>query len=188
MSDTYYSVLVKIYKGIAKDHIMDYANWLRSNEPQSPLEEIAERLIKRHTKNSASMGAITALPANIPVVGTIMSVGGLGVDFLHMVREQLILFLKIAALYGFSPHEMERVDEFVECLAKAEGKTRQGVMGTPLKGKVTRNILSHVGSRMMRGRLAKVLPILGVLSGSTLNYLSLRKIGRTAIEFYGTMD
>jgi hypothetical protein len=55
---------------------MDYANWLRSNEPQSPLEEIAERLIKRHTKNSASMGAITALPSNIPVVGTIMSVGG----------------------------------------------------------------------------------------------------------------
>ncbi len=58
---------------------------------------VAERVIAETARVNAEVALLSNLPANIPVVGTLM---GAGADFLVLTKNQLMMVLKLAAIHG----------------------------------------------------------------------------------------
>ncbi len=58
---------------------------------------VAEKMIAETARVNAEVALLSNLPANIPVLGTLM---GAGADFLVLTKNQLMMVLKLAAIYG----------------------------------------------------------------------------------------
>lgn len=57
----------------------------------------AEALIAETSRVNAEFALLSNLPANVPVLGTVM---GAGADFLVLTKNQAMMMLKLAAIYG----------------------------------------------------------------------------------------
>ncbi|MHB1414459.1 MAG: hypothetical protein ACYC1C_04335 [Chloroflexota bacterium] len=59
--------------------------------------DTAEEIIRQTTRVNAEFALLSNLPANIPVLGTLM---GAGADLLVLTKNQAMMVLKLAAVYG----------------------------------------------------------------------------------------
>jgi hypothetical protein len=48
-------------------------------------------------------------------------------------------------------------------------------------------VADRIGVRMVRERLARLVPFVGAVSGGALNYVSVRAVGRSAIRYYESL-
>ncbi|HSP35265.1 MAG TPA: hypothetical protein VLU46_13190, partial [Thermoanaerobaculia bacterium] len=95
--------------------------------------------------------------------------------------------LGIAALYGRKPHGRERFAEAVSCLAYSSGVGIGKQSIATVLGSATVEggaVAERIGARMMRERLARIVPFVGAVSGGALNYVSVRAVARSAIRYY----
>ena len=108
-------------------------------------------------------------------------------DLAYLVFQQFRLILGIAAVYGHAPTGRERFNEALSCLAYSSGVGigKQGIATVLGSATVEGGVVAErIGARMARERLARIVPIVGALSGGALNYVS-RRLTVPPAEAYG---
>lgn len=179
------SVLEELFRAmfeeIDTDRLRKEVEDLRAGAPEYEPAQHARVLARRTAIRCAAAGAVTGLPLGIAAIGT------LGADLAYLVYQQFRLILGIATVYGHEPSSRERFTEALSCLAYGSGVGigKQGVAA--MLGAVTIEggmIAEKIGTRIMRDRLTKVVPFVGVISGGALNYAAVYAVARTAIRYY----
>jgi len=154
---------------------------LRASAPDFQPVQHARLLARRTAIRCAAAGAVTGLPLGIAALGT------LGADLAYLVYQQFRLILGIATIYGHEPTSRERFNEAVACVAfgsgvgVGKGSIAAMIGAVTIEGGV---IFEKIGTRILRDRLAKVIPFVGVISGGALNYAAVYAVSRTAIRYY----
>jgi EcsC protein family len=154
---------------------------LRASAPEFEPAQHARVLARRTAIRCAAAGAVTGLPLGLAAIGT------LSADLAYLVYQQFRLILGIATVYGHEPNARERFSEALACLAYASGvgAGKQGIAA--MLGAVTIEggmIAEKIGTRVLRDRLAKFIPFVGVISGGALNYAAVFAVARSAIRYY----
>ncbi len=148
-----------------------------------PLDQ-AKVLVRRTAIRCAAAGAVTGLPSGL------LAIGSLGADLAYLVFQQFRLIVGIATIYGHEPSHRERFKEALACLAYASGVGlgKQGI-ATVLEAATMEGgiVAEKIGARFVRERLAKVIPLVGALSGGVLNFMSVRAVGRAATRYYESL-
>jgi len=174
-------VFRSLFEEIDTEKLRQEVDTLKASAPEFELSDHARTLIRRTAIRCAAAGAVTGLPSGLVAIGT------LGADLAYLVFQQFRLVLGVATIYDQEPTHRERFTEALACLAYAGGVGigKQGI-ATVLESATVEGgaVAERIGERFVRDRLAKVVPLVGALSGGALNYLSVRAVGRAAIKYY----
>jgi uncharacterized protein (DUF697 family) len=179
------SVLEEVFRALFEEidtgKIRKEVDELRAAAPDYEAKDYARTLARRTAIRCAAAGAVTGLPSGFIAIGT------LGADLAYLVYQQFRLILGIATLYGHEPSSRERFSEALQCLAYASGVGvgKQGIAtvleSATMEGGV---IAEKIGTRIARERMAKMIPIVGAVSGGVLNYAAVRAVSRATIRYY----
>jgi len=154
-----------MFEEIDTDKLRREVDALRAGAPDFAPAEHARMLARRTAIRCAAAGAVTGIPFGIAALGT------LGADVAYLVYQQFRLILGIATIYGHEPSARERFTEALACIAYGGG------VGA---GK-------HGVAMLLRDRVAKSIPFVGILSGGALNYAAVHAVGRSAMRYYGSL-
>jgi uncharacterized protein (DUF697 family) len=179
------SVLEEVFRALFEEidtgKIRKEVDELRAAAPDYEAKDYARTLARRTAIRCAAAGAVTGLPSGFIAIGT------LGADLAYLVYQQFRLILGIATLYGHEPSSRERFSEALQCLAYASGVGvgKQGIAtvleSATMEGGV---IAEKIGTRIARERMARMIPIVGAVSGGVLNYVAVRAVSRATIRYY----
>ena len=165
-----------MFEEIDTDRLRKEVDQLRESSPDYAPAQHARMLTRRTAIRCAAAGAVTGLPLGLAALGT------LSADVAYLVYQQFRLILGIATIYGYEPSQRERFNEALSCLALGSGigVGKQGIAA--VLGSAA--LAEQIGTRVIRDRLAKVIPFVGVLSGGALNYAAVYAVARSAIRYY----
>jgi hypothetical protein len=179
-------VFRSLFEEIDMEKIRREVDALRENEPDFHAADHAKVLARRTAIRCAAAGAMTGLPSGLLALGT------LGADLAYLVFQQFRLVVAIATIYGHEPKGRERFAEALSCLAYSSGVGigKQGIATLVESATIEGGIVAEkIGARFARERLAKLVPIVGAISGGALNYASVHAVARAAIRYYeGRVD
>jgi hypothetical protein len=152
-----------LFEEIDTDKIRAEIAALRAAAPSDydPAEH-ARVLARRTAIRCAAAGAVTGIPS----VG-ILAIGTIGADLAYLMYQQFRMIVGIATIYGHEPSSRERFTEALSCLAYSSS------VG-----------LGKQGLAVVKGRFTRLVPIVGAVSGSALNYLAVHAVARAAIRYY----
>ena len=179
------SILEEVFRSLFEDidteKIEAEIEGLKATAPGYRPVRHARTLARRTALRCAAAGAVTGLP------GGALAIGALGADLAYLVYQQFRMILGIATIYGHAPTSHERFAEALSCLAFSSGVGvgKQGI-ATVLGSATTEGgvVAERIGARMLRERLARIVPIVGAVSGGALNYVSVRAVASSAIRYY----
>jgi len=177
-------VFRSMFEEIDTDKLRKEVEELRASAPDYTPEEHARSLTRRTAIRCAAAGAVTGLPLGIATLGT------LGADVAYLVYQQFRLILGIATIYGHEPSARERFSEALSCLAYASGVGvgKHGIAAFLGSATVSGGMIAEkIGARVLRERLAKMIPFVGVISGGALNYAAVYAVARSAVRYYGSL-
>lgn len=179
----FYALIEKLFKEIDQDAIAAEVAALQKAKPKLSREQIADQLTKKAAVRVASVGAAAGV-ASGP-----LGVLAMAPDIFNLVLQQSRLVLSIAFLYGQKPHLKERFREVLATIAIATGASagRQSARMLIAKGlerAAAAKVAKKIFGRFLVRRLPAVAPVLGTVAGGTINYLSMRAVGRTATSYY----
>ncbi|MFZ5898829.1 MAG: hypothetical protein ACOYU7_06650 [Bacillota bacterium] len=168
---------------------------LRAAHPFASPAELADKLIQRKARAAAVAGSITALPAAVPGIGTLIAVlAGTFADltvFGHLLKT---LVYELAVVYGRNPDSQDVQREIRWVFAVAAGMEAAGkhVAGAAARGmgymasSATQRSLLALGFRAgQRTLLFRLLPWIGVALVGGMNYLFARSVGRKMCACFG---
>lgn len=177
-------VFRSLFEEIDTEKLRADIDTLKENAPEDfEPHELARMLSRRTAIRCAAAGAVTGLPSGLLALGT------LGADLGYLVFQQFRLILGVATIYGHEPTHRERFNEALQCLAYASGvglgKSGVGMLmeSATIEGGV---VAEKIGSRILKERLAKIIPVVGAVSGGALNYVAVRAVGHAAVKYYET--
>jgi hypothetical protein len=179
----FYKLLEKLFKEIDQDSIQAEVAALREAKPELSREQLAEHMTKKAAVRVASVGAAAGIP------GGPLAVLAMAPDIFNLVLQQSRLVLSIAFLYDRKPHMKQRFKEVLATLAVATGASgaRLGARLLVVKGlerAAAARIARKIFGRFLIRRIPAVAPLLGTVAGGTINYFSVRAVGRAAVRFY----
>ena len=158
-------VFLSLFEEIDVDRLKKEVEEMREAAPGFRPEQHARTLARRTAIRCAAAGAVTGIPMGLAAIAT------LGADLAYLMYQQFRLILGIAAIYGHDLSNRERFAEAVQCFAYTTG------VGVGKEG-------IAVATRLLRERMARLIPVVGVISGGALNYMSVYAVARTAIRYY----
>jgi len=170
-----------LFEEIDTEKIRREVDVLRKRGSEYNSADHARTLTRRTAIRCAAAGAVTGLPAGFIAIGT------LSVDLAYLMYQQFRLILGIATIYGHEPSGRERFGEALSCLAFSSGVGigKQGIATMIGSATVEGGVLAEkIGARFLRERLAKLVPLVGAVSGGALNYVSVRAVAHQAIRYY----
>jgi hypothetical protein len=179
------SVLEEVFRALFEeidtDRIRKEVEELRQTFPDTASAEYAHKLARRTAIRCAAAGAVTGIP------GGLAAIGALGADLAYLVYQQFRLILGIATIYGHEPSSRERFSEALQCLAWASGVGvgKQGIATVLESASAEGGIVAEkIGTRVVRERIARFIPIVGAVSAGVLNWAAVNATGRNAIRYY----
>lgn len=180
----FYELLEKLFKEIDQDVIRTEVQALRESRPDESREQLAEYLTKRAAVRVASVGAAAGLP------GGPLGVLAMAPDIFNLVLQQSRLVLSIAFLYDRKPYVKRRFQEVLATLAVGTGASagRVGVRMLIAKGlehAVAAKLARKIFGKYLVKRIPKIVPVVGTIAGASINYVSMRAVGRAAVAYYG---
>ena len=183
----YYALLERLFKEIDQESIQAEVAALRAAKPQLSNEQLAEHLTKKAAVRVASVGAAAG------VAGGPLAVLAMAPDIFNLVLQQSRLVLSIAFLYGRKPHLKRRFKEVLATLAVGTGASagRAGVRLLIAKGlehAAAASLARKILGRYLAKRLPKIVPLVGTVAGASINYLSMRAVGKAAVAYYSGSD
>jgi hypothetical protein len=183
----FYDLLERLFKEIDQESIEAEVKALREAKPQMSREQLADHLTKKASVRVASVGAAAGVP------GGALAVLAMAPDIFNLVLQQSRLILSIAFLYERKPNLRQRFQEVLATLAVATGASagRLGVRVLLAKGlekAVAKKLAKKIFGRFLARRLPTIAPLLGTVAGASINYLSMRAVGKTAVSFYSAAE
>jgi hypothetical protein len=170
-----------MFEEIDTEKLRKEVDELRDRAPEYTSAQHVKVLTRRTAIRCAAAGAVTGLPLGVAAIGT------LGADVAYLVYQQFRLVLGIATIYGCEPTAKERFSEALSCLAFAfgVGAGKHGIASALGSATVSGGMLAErIGAQVVRERLAKVIPVVGVISGGALNYAAVKAVSRSATRYY----
>src|SRR5690349_4724605 len=159
------SVLEELFRAmfeeIDTDKLKKEVEELRAGAPTFHAAQHARTLARRTAIRCAAAGAVTGLPLGFAAIGT------LGADLAYLVYQQFRLILGIATVYGHEPSARERFNEALSCLAYASGvgAGKHGIATVLSSATIEGGVIAEkIGARVIRERLTKFIPFVGVIS------------------------
>lgn len=179
----FYTLLERLFKEIDQESIQAEVTALRAAKPDLSREQLAEHLTKKAAVRVASVGAAAGIP------GGPLAVLAMAPDIFNLVLQQSRLVLSIAFLYDRKPRLRRRFKEVVATLAVGTGASagRVGVRILIAKGlerAVAAKLARKIFGRHLLRRIPKIVPIAGTIAGASINYLSVRAVGKAAVAYY----
>ena len=179
----FYDLLERLFSEIDQDAIHAEIVALRAAKPNLSREQLAESLTKKAAAKVATVGAAAGIP------GGPLAVLAMAPDIFNLVLQQSRLILSIAFLYDRKANLKQRFNEVLATLAVATGASagRLGVRVLLAKGlekSVAKKIARKIFGRFLARRLPTIAPVVGTVAGASINYLSMRAVGKAAVAFY----
>lgn len=183
----FYALLERLFKEIDQEAIQAEIVALRKAKPEKSREQLADWLTKKAAVRVAGVGAAAGVP------GGPLAVLAMAPDIFNLVLQQSRLILSIAFLYDRKANRKQRFQEVLATLAVATGASagRAGIRALLAKGletAVARKIAKKILGRFLARRLPTIAPLVGTVAGASINYLSMRAVGKAAASFYGTSE
>ena len=179
---------------INKEEVRRRVEKLRSRHPDLTNRELCELIIIQKSRFCAASGAITALPAALPVIGTLVTViGGTALDVTAISFFTAEMVLEMSAVYGRDLYlpGVSREALWVMATAvssdmagKTAGKLAMKQMQSQFFTRLANDLLLTLGVQVTRRTILKVVPLLGAAIAGTINYFICRHVGRLAADYY----
>jgi hypothetical protein len=173
---------------------------LRERHPHHTNRQLAWLLITERAKLCGVVGAITALPAVFPGLGTLIAIlGGVAVDVMVLSVVIYRLVLELSVVYGKNPLSPQVQKEALKIFSMAAGVDALGKKAARYTAQhLSRQAaatglnrpLFYLGLRAsQRSALGRLLPLLGVAVAGGISFLFARAVGkRTLQHFESTTD
>lgn len=172
---------------------------LRRIHPEADNQELARRIITDKARLCGVVGAITALPAVFPGLGTLIAViSGVAVDIMVFSVVLYRLVLELSVVYGRNPFSVEVQKEAVRVFGLAAGvdvfgKKAARFTAYHLSRQATatgmNRPLIYLGLRAsQRSLLGRVIPFLGVFVAGGISFLFARSVGYRILKHYDGED
>jgi hypothetical protein len=179
----FYDLIEKLFREIDQEAIRAEVVALQKAKPNLTRAQIADQMTKKAAVRVASVGAAAGVP------GGALGVLAMAPDIFNLVLQQSRLILSIAFLYDQKPHLKDRFREVFATLAVATGASagRQGarlLIAKGLERAAAAKIAKKIFGRFLVRRIPAIAPMLGSVAGGTINYFSMRAVGKTAKAFY----
>ncbi|GAB6273635.1 MAG: hypothetical protein STSR0004_04980 [Peptococcaceae bacterium] len=168
---------------------------LQTNYPGLSCQELAKKLISEKCFWCALVGVISAIPAIIPGIGTIVVVlFGTVLDITLFTYLLVNLVIEIAAVYGrdLTGEKYYREVFWAFLLATGTGGLGKSLSRTVVTQmskdtfvSLAEKIFISFGLRTtIRSTLVRIIPFLGLFLAGGLNYRMAKMLGDRAIEYY----
>jgi len=188
--------------------IIRTAERLRLEHPGSEPADLARIAIARTGKHLAVTGAVSAVPATMPGVGSAIEVGAALGDASLLTFAQTELVLLMAHLYGRPVTDVDArrldvlmamgveagvVDLHRNGVVRVMGKDHRdgelmGAAGIALAKRISRRLAAQVAGKLARRRayvlLGREVPVIGIGLAAGYNLWSTRKLGRAARSYF----
>jgi hypothetical protein len=183
----FYDLLERLFKEIDQESIQAEVRALKEAKPQMSREQLADHLTRKAAVRVAGVGAAAGIP------GGPLAVLAMAPDIFNLVLQQSRLILSIAFLYDRKANRRQRFKEVLATLAVATGASagRMGVRVLLAKGleqAVAQKIARKIFGRFLARKLPSVAPLIGTVAGASMNYLSMRGVGKAAVAFYSASE
>ena len=145
-----------------------------------------KRLIVKRASIAGLVGVITALPADIPGIGTIVSqVVGSAIDLVALHRIMRSLVFEIGELFNYPRSEKEIELEVAAILAALAGaKAIEGVSSKY----IAKGLIVILGKRVGKRSLSRIIPVIGMIVNASILYGLVSLVGWTAYRFYSKRE
>lgn len=171
---------------------------LRSDNPGIKNRSLTGILIREKAIRSGIVGGLTALPSNIPILGTIATLTlGTAFDLGTLLRYQCILIIEVGAVYGTIHGSFQSMIDILSILSVVSGDrhSRQELDRIRLSSvgdrcfsvgskQLLNKIATRIGIKLVQKSSAKTIPVLGALFGAGINYNAIDDVGRTAERYF----
>lgn len=168
---------------------------LKQRYPNLSKRQLADRLIYDKAKLCALSGALTAVPALMPGIGTLAAIlSGLVVDITVLGYLLSRLVLEMSALFGHDPLSARVQQEAVRIFGIAAGVQSAGKQAAKsAAGAIARQAAAGGMSRPLflmglrasqRSVVARILPLAGVGLAALITYLFARGVGQRMLALY----
>jgi uncharacterized membrane protein YcjF (UPF0283 family) len=179
----FYDLLERLFKEIDQEAIQTEVHALRAAKPELSREQLADHLTKRAAVRVATVGAAAGIP------GGPLAVLAMAPDIFNLVLQQSRLVLSIAFLYDRKPHLKRRFKEVLATLAVGTGASAGRVgarvlLAKGLEHEIAAKLARKIFGRYLTRRLPKIVPIVGTIAGASINYVSMRAVGKAAVAYY----
>jgi hypothetical protein len=168
---------------------------LQTNYPGLPCQELAKKLISKKCFWCVLVGVISAIPAILPGIGTLIAVLlGMALDITLFTYLLVNLIVEIAAVYG---RDLTGENYYREVFWAFLLATGAGGLGKSLSRTVvtqmskdafislTEKVFITFGIRTtFSSTLTRIIPFLGLFLAGGLNYQVAKGLGYRAIEYY----
>lgn len=164
---------------------------LKRQYPEKTNHELAQLLIDKKAKLCATTGAITAAPAGLPGIGTLLAVIGGGlidIGSLSYLMSELALELSLLYRRDLEIPSAHRESIIVLVSALGAGKKISKVvidqMTTRGMLNLSQRLLVSIGIKVSQRSILKIFPIIGMLLSGILNYYLCQKVGKKMMDYY----
>jgi len=171
---------------------------LRKENPGIKNKALTGKLIREKAIRSGIIGGLTALPSNIPILGTIATLTiGTAFDLGALLRYQCILVIEVGAVYGQVNGHFQSMIDILSVLSVVSGdkrskreldRIRLSAVGdrcfTVGSRQLLNKIATRIGIKLVQKTSAKTVPILGAIFGAGINYNAIDDVGRTAEKYF----
>jgi len=190
----------------AMQQISQYKASARKRNSEADDEQIEDivsaKIIAKYARYTALSGGVFALPGIVPGVGTVAAaVGGGAGDAVACLKAQVDMTMLLAANFGWDLTELD-AQHLAMLIAVSSGLEKLGVQsGAPVASKAgvkmlrqyltgttltaLKQFFNRFGVTFTRTALEKAFPFgVGVVAGSSLNYLLTRYVGAEAVKCF----
>jgi hypothetical protein len=167
------------------------------------LDAAAGEVITHFARRSAMSGGLTALPALIPGVGSLVAAaGGTLADIGLVLKFEVEMALVLSHLHGFdiTRNEERQIAFLLASVGTYDAQSGGDVLGelsqaaragtdavwTYAPREVSKMVLSVMAKiallKLSKGMLARALPVVGIAVGSSMNHALTRRVGERCIR------
>jgi len=179
---------------INKNEIIKRVKKMRAAHPELSERELCELIIASKARMCGMSGAVTALPAAFPVVGTAVAlIVGATIDVMAVRYLMAEMVLEMSAVYGrnLSKPGVSREALWVmgsaigaDTANKALNKAAVEGMSNQAFVRLVQEILLTLGIRTTQRTVLRIIPLLGAVISGTVNYVICRRVGVIAADYY----
>ena len=145
---------------------------MRKRSPGADPVALAWMRTRSRARRTATIGAVTAVPAMIPAIGPALAALGLVVDWRYVAEQQRDLVLEIAELMGV------KLDDPTRSVRTLFLASAASAFGATAAGEAVANVLAR---QIARRSVTRVVPGAGAVVAGALNYVATIALGRAAL-------
>jgi len=189
-----------------RENVMTMKTQLAAEDPDRSEEALtfylSSRLIKQSALKTGTVGGITAVPAILPVIGTLGTVIAATLsDLAYLTRKQIELCYEISAVYDTDID----VEELRAITLALLGFSGTGQMAKGIAASTLMNIVDVAKARYLRagmvdaasevatkitprifGKAYRLIPLIGIPLSASVNIASTMMVGNHARKYFNT--